>query len=293
LEINMNIGFIGLGVMGFPMAGHLYSKNNNLNLNVYNRSLNKTESWIAKFNGNLTKSPSEAAKDSDIVFMCVGNDNDVDEVVRGKNGIMESIPEGSIIVDHTTASAEIARTYFAKLQKRNVAFLDAPISGGQAGAENGALSIMIGGEENDFEVVKPVLQSYGKAIELIGPSGSGQIAKMINQICIAGLVQGLSEAMAFGKKAKVDMEKVLSVISKGAAQSWQMENRYRTMIDGKFDYGFAVDWMRKDLSICFNEAKKNGASLPITEIVDKYYEEVQKNGGNRLDTSSLMTLVDK
>ena len=286
-----NVSFVGLGVMGYPMAGHL--KKNGYNVTVFNRTESKAKKWVEEHGGQMGKTPNEASLNAEIVFMCVGRDEDIIEVMEGDNGILSSAKEGLIIVDHTTASAEIARTYFAKLQKRNVAFLDAPISGGQVGAENGALSIMIGGEENDFEVVKPVLQSYGKAIELIGPSGSGQIAKMINQICIAGLVQGLSEAMAFGKKAKVDMEKVLSVISKGAAQSWQMENRYRTMIDGKFDYGFAVDWMRKDLSICFNEAKKNGASLPITEIVDKYYEEVQKNGGNRLDTSSLMTLVDK
>ena len=286
-----NVSFVGLGVMGYPMAGHL--QKNGYNVTVFNRTESKAKKWVEEYGGQMGKTPNEASLNAEIVLLCVGRDEDIIEVMEGDNGILSSAKEGLIIVDHTTASAEIARTYFAKLQKRNVAFLDAPISGGQAGAENGALSIMIGGEENDFEVVKPVLQSYGKAIELIGPSGSGQIAKMINQICIAGLVQGLSEAMAFGKKAKVDMEKVLSVISKGAAQSWQMENRYRTMIDGKFDYGFAVDWMRKDLSICFNEAKKNGASLPITEIVDKYYEEVQKNGGNRLDTSSLMTLVDK
>ena len=286
-----NVSFVGLGVMGYPMAGHL--QKNGYNVTVFNRTESKAKKWVEEYGGQMGKTPNEASLNAEIVFLCVGRDEDIIEVMEGDNGILSSAKEGFIIVDHTTASAEIARTYFAKLQKRNVAFLDAPISGGQVGAENGALSIMIGGEENDFEVVKPVLQSYGKAIELIGPSGSGQIAKMINQICIAGLVQGLSEAMAFGKKAKVDMEKVLSVISKGAAQSWQMENRYRTMIDGKFDYGFAVDWMRKDLSICFNEAKKNGASLPITEIVDKYYEEVQKNGGNRLDTSSLMTLVDK
>ena len=285
-----NVSFVGLGVMGYPMAGHL--QKNGYNVTVFNRTESKAKKWVEEYGGQMGKTPNEASLNAEIVFMCVGRDEDIIEVMEGDNGILSSAKEGLIIVDHTTASAEIARIYFAKLQKRNVAFLDAPISGGQAGAENGALSIMIGGEENDFEVVKPVLQSYGKAIELIGPSGSGQIAKMINQICIAGLVQGLSEAMAFGKKSKVDMEKVLSVISKGAAQSWQMENRYRTMIDGKFDYGFAVDWMRKDLSICFNEAKKNGASLPITEIVDKYYEEVQKNGGNRLDTSSLMTLVD-
>ena len=286
-----NVSFIGLGVMGYPMAGHL--QNNGYNVTVYNRTTAKAEKWVEEYKGSMAKTPGEASQNSEIVFMCVGRDEDIIEVMEGDDGILSKVTEGSIIVDHTTASAEIARNYYQKLKDKKLSFLDAPVSGGQAGAENGVLSIMIGGDEKDYNTVKPVLTSYGKAIELIGPSGSGQIAKMINQICIAGLVQGLSEAMAFGKKSNVDMEKVLSVISKGAAQSWQMENRYRTMLDGKFDYGFAVDWMRKDLSICFNEASKNGAMLPITKIVDKYYEEVQKNGGNRFDTSSLMTLVDK
>ena len=286
-----NVSFIGLGVMGYPMAGHL--QKNSYNVTVYNRTTAKAEKWVEEYNGNMAKTPGEASHNSEIVFMCVGRDEDIIEVMEGEGGILSNVAEGSIIVDHTTASAEIARNYYQKLKDKKLSFLDAPVSGGQAGAENGVLSIMIGGDENDYNTVKPVLTSYGKAVELIGPSGSGQIAKMINQICIAGLVQGLSEAMAFGKKSNVDMEKVLSVISKGAAQSWQMENRYRTMLDGKFDYGFAVDWMRKDLSICFNEADKNGAILPVTKIVDKYYEEIQKNGGNRFDTSSLMTLVDK
>ena len=286
-----NVSFIGLGVMGYPMAGHL--QNNGYNVTVYNRTTVKAEKWVEEYKGSMAKTPGEASQNSEIVFMCVGRDEDIIEVMEGDDGILSNVAEGSIIVDHTTASAEIARNYYQKLKDKKLSFLDAPVSGGQAGAENGVLSIMIGGDEKDYNTVKPVLTSYGKAIELIGPSGSGQIAKMINQICIAGLVQGLSEAMAFGKKSNVDMEKVLSVISKGAAQSWQMENRYRTMLDGKFDYGFAVDWMRKDLSICFNEASKNGAILPVTKIVDKYYEEVQKNGGNRFDTSSLMTLVDK
>ena len=286
-----NVSFIGLGVMGYPMAGHL--KNNGYNVTVYNRTTVKAEKWVEKYKGSMAKTPGEASQKSEIVFMCVGRDEDIIEVMEGEGGILSNVAEGSIIVDHTTASAEIARNYYQKLKDKKLSFLDAPVSGGQAGAENGVLSIMIGGDEKDYNTVKPVLTSYGKAVELIGPSGSGQIAKMINQICIAGLVQGLSEAMAFGKKSNVDMEKVLSVISKGAAQSWQMENRYRTMLDGKFDYGFAVDWMRKDLSICFKEASKNGAILPVTKIVDKYYEEVQKSGGNRFDTSSLMTLVDK
>ena len=286
-----NVSFIGLGVMGYPMAGHLQNKG--YNVTVYNRTTAKAEKWVEEYKGSMAKTPGEASQNSEIVFMCVGRDEDIIEVMEGEGGILSYVAEGSIIVDHTTASAEIARNYYQKLKDKKLSFLDAPVSGGQAGAENGVLSIMIGGDEKEYNTVKPVLTSYGKAVELIGPSGSGQIAKMINQICIAGLVQGLSEAMAFGKKSNVDMEKVLSVISKGAAQSWQMENRYRTMLDGKFDYGFAVDWMRKDLSICFNEADKNGAILPVTKIVDKYYEEVQKNGGNRFDTSSLMTLVDK
>ena len=286
-----NIAFIGLGVMGYPMAGFLAKAGHSVT--VYNRTNSKAEKWVKEYKGSMAKTPGEASQNSEIVFMCVGRDEDIIEVMEGEDGILSKVTEGSIIVDHTTASAEIARNYYQKLKDKKLSFLDAPVSGGQAGAENGVLSIMIGGDEKDYDTVKPVLTSYGKAVELIGPSGSGQIAKMINQICIAGLVQGLSEAMAFGKKSNVDMEKVLSVISKGAAQSWQMENRYRTMLDGKFDYGFAVDWMRKDLSICFNEAYKNGANLPITKIVDKYYEEVQKNGGNRFDTSSLMTLVDK
>ena len=286
-----NVSFIGLGVMGYPMAGHL--QNNGYNVTVYNRTTAKAEKWVEDYKGSMAKTPGEASQNSEIIFMCVGRDEDIIEVMESENGILSKVTEGTIIVDHTTASAEIARNYYQKLKDKKLSFLDAPVSGGQAGAENGVLSIMIGGDEKDYNTVKPVLTSYGKAVELIGPSGSGQIAKMINQICIAGLVQGLSEAMAFGKKSNVDMEKVLSVISKGAAQSWQMENRYRTMLDGKFDYGFAVDWMRKDLSICFNEADKNGAMLPVTKIVDKYYEEVQKNGGNRFDTSSLMTLVDK
>jgi len=213
--------------------------------------------------------------------------------MEGPNGILDNSKKDVIIIDHTTASADIAREYANKCSHKGKFFLDAPISGGQAGAENGQLSIMVGGDEDAFNKVKSILLNYGKAIELIGVSGTGQLTKMINQICIAGLIQGLSEAMAFGKKSNLDMEKVLNVISKGAAQSWQMENRYRTMLDGKFDYGFAVDWMRKDLSYCFNEAKKNNSNLPITEIVDQYYKKVQENGGRRLDTSSLMTLVDK
>ena len=239
--------------MGFPMAGHL--KNNNYGVTVFNRTNSQSNKWVADYKGFSKSTPGEASQNSEAIFTCVGRDDDLREVMEGNNGILNNVKEDTIIIDHTTASANIAREYFDICKKRNLHFLDAPISGGQAGAENGQLSIMVGGEQEPYEKVKPVLESYGKAIELIGPSGSGQLTKMINQISIAGLVQGLSEAMLFGKKSNLDMEKVLKVISKGAAQSWQMENRYRTMLDEKFDFGFAVDWMRKDLSICFEEAK--------------------------------------
>ena len=285
------VAFIGLGVMGYPMAGYL--QKNELEVNVFNRTLSKAKKWVSEYGGSLSTSPGEAVKNADAVFICVGRDEDLREVMEGPNGILDNSKKDVIIIDHTTASADIAREYANKCSHKGKFFLDAPISGGQAGAENGQLSIMVGGDEDAFNKVKSILLNYGKAIELIGVSGTGQLTKMINQICIAGLIQGLSEAMAFGKKSNLDMEKVLNVISKGAAQSWQMENRYRTMLDGKFDYGFAVDWMRKDLSYCFNEAKKNNSNLPITEIVDQYYKKVQENGGRRLDTSSLMTLVDK
>ena len=283
------LSFIGLGVMGYPMAGHLIK--NNYDVTVYNRTQSKSEKWVKEYNGKSESTPGKASLNSEIIFICVGQDKDLTQVMEGENGILNNIKKNTIIVDHTTASANIAREYYEKCKINNLHFLDAPISGGQAGAENGKLSIMIGGDNEPFEIVKPVLNSYGKAVELIGSSGSGQLTKMINQICIAGLVQGLSEALAFGSKSNLDMDKVLKVISKGAAQSWQMENRYKTMLDDKFDFGFAVDWMRKDLSICFEEAKKNNAKLPITEIIDKYYSEVQKNGGKRWDTSSLISLL--
>ena len=285
-----NVTFIGLGVMGYNMSGHL--KKNNFNTTVYNRTSSVAEKWVNEFSGNSEITIGKAVLKADIVFICVGRDEDLVSVMEGNEGIINNIKDNTIIVDHTTASADIARKYFQKAKENNFYFLDAPVSGGQTGAENGTLSIMVGGDENQFSIAKPVMSSYGKTVELIGQAGSGQLAKMINQICIAGLVQGLSEALAFGKKANLDMEKVLQVISKGAAQSWQMENRYKTMLNSEYKFGFAVDWMRKDLSICFNEAQKNGASLPITKIVDKYYEEVQKNGGSRYDTSSLMTLLD-
>ena len=286
-----NVSFIGLGVMGYPMAGYL--QKNKYNVTVFNRTISKAKKWSKEFGGEFAISSSDASKNSDAVFICVGRDEDLRDVMEGSNGILKNTKKNTIIIDHTTSSADIAREYSSKCIENNNYFLDAPISGGQAGAENGQLSIMVGGNKNAFNRIKLVLKSYGKAIELIGPSGTGQLTKMINQICIAGLVQGLSEALAFGKKSNLDMELVLKVISKGAAQSWQMENRYKTMLEGKFDYGFAVDWMRKDLSYCFNEAKKNNSNLPVTEIIDQYYKKIQENGGNRLDTSSLMTLVDK
>ncbi len=285
-----NVTFVGLGVMGYNMAGHL--QKNNYNTTVYNRTTSVAKKWINEFSGTLETTLAKAISSADMIFICVGKDEDLSSVMEGDEGIINNIKDNAIIVDHTTASADIAKKYYQKSKNSNFYFLDAPVSGGQAGALNGVLSVMVGGDETQFNIAKPVMSSYGKTIELIGPSGSGQLAKMINQICIAGLVQGLSEALAFGKKANLDMEKVLQVISKGAAQSWQMENRYKTMLEGKYEFGFAVDWMRKDLSICFNEAKKNGSSLPVTKIIDKYYEEVQKNGGSRYDTSSLMTLVD-
>ena len=285
-----NVTFIGLGVMGYNMAGHL--KKNNFNTTVYNRTSSVSEKWVNEFGGESKTPPGEASSNADVVCVCVGRDEDLISVMEGNDGVINNIKDNTIIIDHTTASADIARKYYQLGKESNFSFLDAPVSGGQAGAENGILSIMVGGDQDKFDNAKSVMSAYGKTIELIGNAGSGQLAKMINQICIAGLVQGLSEAMAFGKKANLDMEKVLQVISKGAAQSWQMENRYKTMLKGEYEFGFAVDWMRKDLSICFNEAEKNGASLPVTKIVDKYYEEVQNNGGSRYDTSSLMTLVD-
>ena len=285
-----NVTFIGLGVMGYNMAGHL--KKNNFNTTVYNRTSSVSEKWVNEFGGESKTTPGEASSNADIVCICVGRDEDLISVMEGNDGVIKNIKDNTIIIDHTTASADIARKYYQLGKESNFSFLDAPVSGGQAGAENGILSVMVGGDQDQFDNANSVMSAYGKTIELIGNAGSGQLAKMINQICIAGLVQGLSEAMAFGKKANLDMEKVLQVISKGAAQSWQMENRYKTMLKGEYEFGFAVDWMRKDLSICFNEAEKNGASLPVTKIVDKYYEEVQNNGGSRYDTSSLMTLVD-
>ncbi len=281
-----NVAFIGLGVMGYPMAGYI-SKGGH-NVTVFNRTKSKAEKWIKEYKGKIAETPAEAAKDAEYIFTCVGNDNDLREVTFGENGIFKTIKKGSVYVDNTTASATIAREIYDYAKKNGFGALDAPVSGGQAGAENGALTVMIGGDQADFDKAKDKIDCYSKKMKLLGKAGCGQLAKMVNQICIAGLVQGLSEGINFGMKAGLNMEDVIEVISKGAAQSWQMENRYKTMIDDKFDFGFAVDWMRKDLKIAMDEAKNNGSLLPVTELVDKFYEEVQSLGGNRWDTSSLI-----
>ncbi|QJR12416.1 2-hydroxy-3-oxopropionate reductase [Usitatibacter rugosus] len=281
------VAFLGLGVMGFPMAGHLKAKG--YDVIVYNRSAEKAKQWVEKHGGQSAATPAAAAKDCDFVMMCVGNDKDLLEVAGGKDGALSGMKKGAILVDHTTASADAARKIYADAKSKGISFIDAPVSGGQAGAENGKLTVMCGGDAEAFEKAKPVMDSYGKAVTLMGASGAGQLTKMVNQICIAGLVQALSEGIAFAEKAKLDPSLVLDVISKGAAQSWQMENRGKTMVERKFNFGFAVDWMRKDLGICLEEAKRNGAKLPVTEVVDQFYADVQKAGGNRFDTSSLIT----
>jgi 3-hydroxyisobutyrate dehydrogenase len=286
-----NVAFIGLGVMGYPMAGYISKAGHNVT--VYNRTGEKADKWLSEYKGSKAMTPAKAAESADFVFSCVGNDDDLKEVAIGKDGIYTTIKKGSIYVDNTTASADIARKLSISAEAHGFRFLDAPVSGGQAGAENGSLTVMVGGSEMAFEKAKPIIDCYSKKVKLLGPSGNGQLAKMVNQICIAGLVQGLSEAINFGKKAGLNMEDVIEVISKGAAQSWQMENRYKTMIDDKFEFGFAVDWMRKDLKIAMDEAKNNGSLLPITEVVDRYYSEVQEMGGNRWDTSSLIRRLSK
>ena len=284
--MSYKVSFIGLGVMGYPMAGYISKAGHNVT--VYNRTKSKAEKWIKDYKGQLAETPKDAAKDADFVFTCVGNDKDLEEVTIGKNGLYNSIKKGSVYIDNTTASANIARKLYASAKAHGFGFLDAPVSGGQAGAENGALTVMVGGDESDFNKAEPIIDCYSKKIKLLGPAGNGQLCKMVNQICIAGLVQGLSEAINFGLNAKLNMHDVIEVISKGAAQSWQMENRHKTMIEDKFDYGFAVDWMRKDLKIAMEEAKKNNSPLPITKLIDEYYGEVQKLGGSRWDTSSLI-----
>ena len=282
----MRVAFIGLGVMGYPMAGYLAKAGHETR--VFNRTTEKAARWVEQFGGASAPTPREAAAGVDIVFSCVGNDDDVREVLLGPDGVLAGIDAGGIVVDHTTASAKLARELYDAAAEKDVGFLDAPVSGGQAGAENGQLTIMVGGDEKVFERARPVMDCYAKAITLIGPAGSGQLAKMVNQICIAGIVQGLSEGLHFAQCAGLDPAVVIESISKGAAQSWQMENRWETMVAGKFDFGFAVDWMRKDLAIALEEARSNGAQLEMTELVDRYYAEVQAMGGRRWDTSSLI-----
>ena len=282
----MKVAFLGLGVMGFPMAGHLAAKGHEVT--VFNRNGAKAKDWTGQHKGRAAATPAEAAAGAEIVLACVGDDPSVREVIVGENGAIEGMAKGAVFVDHTTASADVAREMAAVLAQKGVGFLDAPVSGGQAGAENGQLTVMVGGQQGDFDSARPVMDCYGKAVTLMGPVGSGQLCKMVNQICIAGLVQGLSEGMNFAQRAGLDGEQVLDVISKGAAGSWQMANRGTTMLQDKYDFGFAVDWMRKDLRIAMTEAKSNGASLPVTALVDQFYGEIQRLGGKRWDTSSLM-----
>jgi 3-hydroxyisobutyrate dehydrogenase len=285
------VAFLGLGVMGYPMARHLKAKGHDVT--VYNRTTAKAEKWASENGGRFARTPKEAAEGQEIVFSCVGNDDDLRQVTLGADGAFQGVARGAIFVDHTTASAEVARELYGKAKEKGFGFVDAPVSGGQAGAENGVLTVMCGGDADVYAKAEPVIMSYARASRLLGPAGSGQLTKMINQICIAGLVQGLSEGIHFGKQAGLDVEAVLDVISKGAAQSWQMENRGKTMNQGKFDFGFAVDWMRKDLSICLAEARRNGANLPVTALVDQFYSEVQKMGGKRWDTSSLIARLER
>ena len=281
-----HIAFLGLGVMGYPMAGHLARAGHTVT--VYNRSAAKAAAWVAEYGGASAVTPTAAAAGADIVFACVGNDDDLRAVVLGDSGAFVGMKAGAVFVDHTTASAEVARELNAEAAKRGLQFVDAPVSGGQAGAVNGALTVMCGGAAAPFAAIQPVALAYAKAVTLVGESGAGQLAKMVNQICIAALVQGLSEAIAFGGKAGLDMKLVLDVIGKGAAQSWQLDNRGKTMVDGKFDFGFAVDWMRKDLGLVLDEARRNGARAPVTALVDQFYADLQADGAGRLDTSSLI-----
>jgi len=278
--------FIGLGIMGYPMAGHLAAKGHEVT--VYNRTAAKAEQWAQQHGGRAAPTPRAAAEGAELVFMCVGNDDDIRSVAYGEDGALAGFGKGCVLVDHTTASADIARELEGEANGQGKQFVDAPVSGGQAGAENGVLTIMCGGEEAAFARARPAMEAYGRAVTLMGPAGAGQLTKMVNQLCIAGLVQGLAEGINFGMRAGLDMEKVIAVISKGAAQSWQMENRAKTMVEGKFDFGFPVEWMRKDLKICLEEANRNGALLPVTALIDQYYHQVIKAGGRRWDTSSLI-----
>jgi len=286
------VAWIGLGVMGYPMAGHLKTRGHH-DVTVFNRTQKKADAWVADYGGTHARTPAEAADDADFVFTCVGNDDDLREVTLGQHGAFHALKAGAIFVDHTTASAVIARDLYAAARERGAGALDAPVSGGQSGAEGGTLTVMAGGDENDFAKAKPVIEAYARAVSLIGPAGSGQLTKMVNQISIAGLIEGLAEALHFAKRAGLDVEKVIATISKGAAQSWQMDNRWQTMVEGKFDFGFAVDWVRKDFAMCFEEARRNGASLPVTALVDQFYAEVQEMGGRRWDTSSLIARLER
>lgn len=286
-----NVAFIGLGVMGYPMAGHLAAAGNTVS--VYNRTKAKADKWQKEHKGTACDTPREAASGADMVMICVGNDDDLRSVVYGDDGVLAGMQGGSTLVDHTTASATVARELAQACSEKGIGFIDGPVSGGQAGAENGALAIMCGGEQSTFDAVSPTLAAYGKNVALIGETGAGQLTKMVNQICIAGLVQALSEGVNFAQAADLDIEKVMGVVAGGAAQSWQMQNRYQTMAKDEFDFGFAVDWMRKDLSIVLDEARNNGASVPVTAMVDQYYADVQKMGGSRWDTSSLIARLKK
>lgn len=285
------VAWIGLGVMGYPMAGHI--KSNGHDVTVFNRTHEKAEKWVKEHGGAHAATPAEAAAEADFVFTCVGNDDDLSSVTLGPDGFYRWMKTGAVHVDHTTASAEIARELHKVAKSSGAGALDAPVSGGQAGAENGTLTVMIGGDQADFAGAKPVIESFAKAVNLIGPSGAGQLTKMVNQICIGGLIQGLAEALNFGMRAGLDMEKVVATISQGAAQSWQMDNRWKTMIAGEFEFGFAVDWVRKDFSICLDEARHNGATLPVTALVDQFYADVQEMGGRRWDTSSLIARLNR
>ena len=286
------VAWIGLGVMGYPMAGHLKMRGHH-DVVVFNRTRKRADAWVADFGGTAAHTPAAAARDADFVFTCVGNDDDLREVTLGPDGAFSALKQGAVAIDNTTASAEIARELHAAAKERRAGFLDAPVSGGQSGAEGGTLTVMVGGDEVDFRKAEPVIKAYARAVTLIGPPGSGQLTKMVNQICIGGLIQGLAEALHFAKRAGLDIGKVIDTISKGAAQSWQMENRWKTMVEGKFDFGFAVDLVRKDFALVFDEARRNGAELPVTALVDQFYAEVQAMGGNRWDTSSLIALLER
>jgi 3-hydroxyisobutyrate dehydrogenase-like beta-hydroxyacid dehydrogenase len=286
------VAWIGLGVMGYPMVGHLKMRGHH-DVVVFNRTRKRAEAWVAEFGGTAARTPAAAARDADFIFTCVGNDDDLREVTLGPDGAFSVLKQGAVAIDNTTASAEIARELHAAAKERRAGFLDAPVSGGQSGAEGGTLTVMVGGDEMDFRKAEPVIKAYARAVTLIGPPGSGQLTKMVNQICIGGLIQGLAEALHFAKRAGLDIEKVIDTISKGAAQSWQMENRWKTMVEGKFDFGFAVDLVRKDFALVFDEARRNGAELPVTALVDQFYAEVQSIGGNRWDSSSLIALLER